>query len=190
MNYLLRHSIDDNSRKGGWSPVHLNEDGIILAKETAKKLINLPVNQIISSDIVRTKETAEIVNEELNLPITYSKSLREFNAGVAAGMTYAELDRLYPINEKTYLDMNFKYPNGETLGKFKERVLDFYYNVICKTDNTLFITHRNVISVIYNEINHKTWVFNDSKTYRIPHCSIFEVSKNHIKRIDEFDIQK
>lgn len=190
MNYLLRHSIDDNSRKGGWTPVPLTLEGHILAYRMQSQVNKLPIDKIVCSDIVRAKETADIVNMDLNLPLFYEQSLREFNAGVASGMTYEELERNFPLKKNTYLNMNFKYPQGESLREFKKRILDYYYNVICKTDNTLFVTHRNVISVIYNELNGTTWNFNDKTSVKIPHCSLFEVDKDHIKRIDELDMQK
>lgn len=185
MNYLLRHSIDDNTRKGGWSAAPLTPEGQILALKTKSVINALKIDKIICSDIVRTKETADLVNLDLKLPLFYEHSLRELNVGVASGMTYKEIDRLYPITENTYLDMNFKYPGGETLGEFKKRVLDFYYNIICKCDNTLFVTHRNVISVICNEINGTTWNFNDKTSIPIGHCSLFEVDDKHIKRIHD-----
>lgn len=190
MNYLLRHSIDDDTKKGGWSASPLTAKGIFLAYKAKPIIERLPINCIVCSDIVRTKETADIINLDMGLPLYYEHSLRELNVGVASGMTYKEIDRLYPITENTYLDMNFKYPGGETLGEFKKRVLDFYYNVICKCNNTLFVTHRNVISVIYNEINGTTWDFNDKTSIPIGHCSLFEVDDKHIKRIHEREIYK
>ena len=190
MNYLIRHSIDDETRKGGWSPAPLTPEGEILANSTRKEINKLNINKIVCSDIVRTKQTANIINMDLNLPIIYDEGLREFNAGVVSGMKYQDAQMLFPVNENDYLNMNFKFPKGETLGDFKKRVLDYYYNVICKTNNTLFVTHRNVISVIYNEINHSVWNFNDKKIIKIPYCSIFEVEKDHIKRIDEKGFSK
>ena len=48
MNYLLRHSIDDNTRKGGWSRARLTKEGIRLAKDVALKLKNYNIKQIVS----------------------------------------------------------------------------------------------------------------------------------------------
>ena len=46
MIYLLRHSIDDNSRKGGWSSAPLTLDGIKLAEVTAQKLKTTKIRQL------------------------------------------------------------------------------------------------------------------------------------------------
>ena len=184
MNYLLRHSIDDNRRKGGWSKARLTKDGVFLAKEMAIKLKNLDIEKIVCSDLVRAKQTAKIINKVLKLPITYTKELREFNAGIVSGMLYDKANRLYPVKVDDYLNLDFKYPNGETLGEFKCRVEDFFKNNIVNYDKTLFVTHRNTISVIYNYINKTEWNFNDKKSINISHCSLFKVSSKTFSRIE------
>ena len=183
MNYLLRHSIDDNTRKGGWSRAKLTKEGVALAKEIAKKLKALDIERIVCSDLVRAKETAKIVNKELNLPITYTNELREFNAGIVSGMKYDKANKLYPVKVNDYKNLDFKYPKGETLGEFKNRVEDYYKNTIKNYDKTLFITHRNTISVIYNYINKTEWNFNDKKSIDISHCSLFKVSIKGISKV-------
>ena len=175
MIYLLRHSIDDNTRKGGWSSAPLTPEGIHLAKQTIEKIKDLNINKIVCSDLIRTKQTCEIINNKLRLPVTYTSELREFNAGIVSGMKYDEAERLYPVPENAYKDMNFKYPQGETLGEFRNRVINYYNRVIKHSDNILYITHRNVISVIYNHLNKTQWNFLDNKTIKIPHCSLFEI---------------
>lgn len=184
MNYLLRHSIDDNTKKGGWSNAKLTKEGVKLAKSMAEKLKSLDINNIICSDLVRAKQTARIINKVLKLPITYTSELREFNAGIVSGMKYDKANRLYPVKVDDYLNLDFKYPKGETLGEFKNRVEDYYKNYIINYDKTLFVTHRNTISVIYNYIKKTEWNFNDKKTIDISHCSLFEVSKNKICKIN------
>ena len=184
MNYLLRHSIDDNTRKGGWSKAKLTKEGVKLAESIAEKLKGLGVERIVCSDLVRAKETAKIINKVLNLPITYTKELREFNAGVVSGMKYDKANKLYPVKVNDYKNLDFKYPKGETLGEFKNRVEDYYKNTIKSQDKTLYVTHRNTISVIYNYINKTEWNFNDKTSIDISHCSLFKVTSRSIVRID------
>ena len=154
MNYLLRHSIDDNSRKGGWSKAGLTRQGVTLAKEMAIKLKNLNIERIVCSDLVRAKQTAKIINRVLKLPITYTNQLREFNAGIVSGMKYDKANRLYPVKVDDYLNPGFKYPKGETLGEFKNRVEDYYKSNIVNYDNTLFVTHRNTSLKVCDRIVH------------------------------------
>ena len=183
MNYLLRHSIDDNTRKGGWSNAKLTIEGIQLAHNIIKDIKQYHITKIICSDLERAKETCEIINKELQLPVVYSDLLREFNAGITSGMTYDQIEKEYPTSYEDYMNKDFKYPDGETLGNFQNRIIQYYNTYVKMTDNTLFITHRNVISVIYNYINNTEWNFLDKTTIKIPHCSMFEVNKNTIERI-------
>jgi len=50
-----------------------------------KELIQSGNNIIYSSDLIRAKQTAEIVNEYLNLEIIYRQDLREIGVGEAKG---------------------------------------------------------------------------------------------------------
>lgn len=185
MIYLLRHSIDDNTKKGGWSDAILTPEGVELAKQTIAKIKQLNINKIVCSDLVRTRQTCEIINQELKLPVSFTSELREFNAGIVSGMAYDLADKLYPLPANAHKDMNFKYPNGETLGEFKNRVLKYFNNTIIHSDKVLYITHRNVISVIHNYLNKTEWNFIDKSTIKIPHCSLFKVDcqKDAIERI-------
>lgn len=182
MIYLLRHSTDDNSIKGGWSKVKLSKEGKVLAKQTAKILQNYSFEKIICSDLVRAKQTCKIINQTLNLPVTFVKDLREFNAGIVSGMNCEKANKLYPICEKDYNNMDFKYPKGETLGEFKKRIIYYYNNTMKLQNNVLFITHRNVISVLYNYLNNTKWAYINKKSIPIKHCSLFKINENAIKK--------
>ncbi len=183
MNYLLRHSIDDNTRKGGWSKAKLTKEGVELAEKTIEKLKKLDIERIVCSDLVRAKETCFIVNKVLKLPVEYSEDLREFNAGIVSGMKYEKANKLYPIKANDYKNLEFKYPNGETLGEFKNRVENYLKDMIYNVDKTLFITHRNVISVIYNYLNKTEWNFNDKTSIPISHCSLFEINNKKVYEV-------
>ncbi len=53
------------------------------------------IQKIISSDLERAMQTANIINEELNLPIEYTEKLREMNNVKIAGM----------LNEDGFIDI-------------------------------------------------------------------------------------
>ena len=67
MIYLLRHGLDDETKIGGYSNVSLTDEGIMKTKE-ARSFIeeNINFNKIISSDVKRSVQTSNIVNENLN----------------------------------------------------------------------------------------------------------------------------
>lgn len=149
MIYLMRHGQDDERFIGGWSNAHLTEQGIIDTIETAKWIKeNLNISNIICSDILRAQETAEIVNNYLEVPIVFDSNLREQNKGLLNGMegNVAKYNYQELLSE---LSINTIYPEGESLNDLFNRIKN-YLDVITKfNNNTLVITHRGVINVIY-----------------------------------------
>jgi len=72
-------------------PLPLTEKGIKQAKSAAKKLAQQKIDLIISSDILRAKETAKIISAATGAKIIYDKRLREFSAGVFNGRKPKEI---------------------------------------------------------------------------------------------------
>jgi isoleucyl-tRNA synthetase len=68
----------------------LTKDGKTQAGQLASQAKKLGVDVIISSDFLRTKETAEIVGKALDLEVKIDKRLREYNCGVFSGKTEKE----------------------------------------------------------------------------------------------------
>lgn len=65
MIYLVRHGQTDwniEHRIQGQTDVPLNATGRAQAVELSEKLSNFNIQKIISSDLSRAKETAEIIN--------------------------------------------------------------------------------------------------------------------------------
>ena len=121
MIYLLRHGLDDEQYIGGWSDVSLVRDGIKQV-ELVKDYIsnNIEFNKIISSDILRAKQTAEIINKNFNKEIIYTDLLREQSKGDYNGKLKSSIDdNDYFLGNTTIYDT---YPNGESL-------LDLYFRI-------------------------------------------------------------
>ncbi|HSP23245.1 MAG TPA: histidine phosphatase family protein [Planococcus sp. (in: firmicutes)] len=89
---IVRHGITDWNLSGiaqGSSDVPLNETGKSQAAALARRLaIEEPWDMIVSSDLARAKETAEIISEKLALPISFFDTrLREMSGGEIEGTT-------------------------------------------------------------------------------------------------------
>lgn len=102
----------------------LTELGKKQVHETAKKLQGEPFDAIVTSDLLRTRESAEILSKELGIPIAeQSALLRERKMGAWAGKTNAEILAMDPSAppdaESGLLDVNP--PDGETLHQFVTR---------------------------------------------------------------------
>ena len=87
---LVRHGETDWNAEGrlqGHTDRPLNDYGRQQAKELAERLAGEGADAIYASDLVRAKETAEIVGERLGLPVVIDADLREKNWGNWEGLT-------------------------------------------------------------------------------------------------------
>lgn len=98
--YIVRHGRTDwNDKKlvQGHTDIPLNLEGQNSAKELAKQFRNIKFDKVYSSDLLRAKETAEIIALEHKLAVETTKALRERNFGELEGKSHAvsqEIDKL------------------------------------------------------------------------------------------------
>jgi len=183
MIYLLRHGLDNEKYVGGWSDGKLTKKGIKQVKSATNYIekIDFKIECIYTSDVKRAIQTANIVNSKLNVNIIENSIFRELDKGLLTGMKVDVAKRIYP--EYFYnLDINTKYPNGESMMELYQRIkrnIDF----ILSLDNSLIVTHRGVINMLYyilNEINLDM----DKEKFNVTHASLHQIDVNRkIKKI-------
>ena len=147
--HLVRHGRDEEDKLGGWSDNHLIDKGI-------KEIISLRDNiendydLFISSDLTRCVETSNIINEKLNLDIIYDSNYREVNNGDLKNLTLEEFNNKYPGLYFSSLDMDEKYPNGESPNDFYNRVSKAFIDLLenNRGKKILLVTHGGVITVL------------------------------------------
>ncbi|MEN9722918.1 MAG: hypothetical protein RJB38_904 [Pseudomonadota bacterium] len=130
--YFFRHGETDFNREQrfqGHLDIPLNEQGRRQAQELAQSLKHLGIECLLSSDLSRARETAEIVARGLAVPVFETSNLREAHLGDAQGLTTAEIELKFgsQLVEKwrsPFLsDADVSYPGGETGRQVLERVL-------------------------------------------------------------------
>ncbi|MBS4223122.1 histidine phosphatase family protein [Lederbergia citrea] len=92
---LIRHGVTEWNRLGksqGISDIPLNKAGEQQAIELANRLsLEEKWDIIVTSDLSRAKETAQIIASKLDLPISlFDVRLREMNCGIIEGTTEEE----------------------------------------------------------------------------------------------------
>lgn len=176
---FIRHGKDDGKYRGGWSEQDIISEGKEQTHKLAKYLKenkeNLNINKFVISDLKRAITTANIANEFLDLPVELEPELREINNGDLAGMLNDDALVKYPGLFFNTLEMNEKYPNGESPIDFYNRIKDWFYQAIETykdvEGNLAFITHSGVINIIYYIVNGLNWS-NKEKSFKIDNCSI------------------
>ena len=89
MIYLIRHGQTNwNAERKiqGQTDIPLNQIGQQQAKDVSEEISKLKIDKIFSSDLLRARETAEIINEKIGAKIEYDKRLREVNYGNYEGI--------------------------------------------------------------------------------------------------------
>ncbi|MFA6843175.1 MAG: nucleotidyl transferase AbiEii/AbiGii toxin family protein [Bacilli bacterium] len=151
---LVRHGADEMKAIGGWSDNHLTQKGIIEI-ENLIQMIRDHYDLFISSDLNRAKESAEIINKKLNMPIEYNCLFREMNNGDLKNLSKTEFLEKYPGLFYSSLKMDESYPNGESPIEFYKRIEKVFLNLLetNKNKKILIVTHGGVIDIILSLIN-------------------------------------
>jgi broad specificity phosphatase PhoE len=136
-----------------WTPEgdHLNPEGITSAENLGRKLRDIPIRKIYSSDWHRAIHTAQLINEERNPPlweIHLSRGLRDFNFGTLCGVSVTEADRLHPeLSEIRRNSLHkFEVPGGDTFADFHNRKKEELMRIISENrmGNILVVSHAYV----------------------------------------------
>ncbi len=121
----------------------LTEEGKRQVKKTAEELLKNKdkIDLIFSSDILRAKETAEIVGQTLGLEPKYDERLREYNVGEFNNRKIDEFKNFLPRSINRFKD---KPPEGESYSEIRKRVASFLSDLEKKYSgkNILIVSHQ------------------------------------------------
>ena len=183
--YLIRHGEDDPSVRGGWGNSSLTENGIEQVQKLSTYLNNnCKIDKILSSDIKRARQTAEIINLKLRTNIEYTEKLREMNNGLLAGMKNSVAEKKFPGVYFNTLEIDEKFPGGESPIEFYNRITKDFEKLLEENknvENIAMITHGGVINAIYKYINNQEWS-NKIKSVKISNAGLFALEINDEKR--------
>jgi broad specificity phosphatase PhoE len=101
---LVRHGETDWNAAGrlqGHTDRPLSDYGRAQARRLAEELTGEQFDAIYASDLARARETAEIVAEQLRMPVAVDADLREKNWGTWEGLTSTERLDVELVGEST-----------------------------------------------------------------------------------------
>lgn len=159
---IIRHGEDEQDKLGGWSDNQLTNNGVNQMKKLKDELVDILMQldsfEIISSDLARAKESAEILFKD-KYKINYDTRLRECNNGDLKNMTIKEFKEKYPNMYFSNLNYNQKYPSGESPKEFYERIsgLIIELNELYSEKNLIIVTHKGFYSVFKSMLDGIKW---------------------------------
>ena len=146
---LMRHGETDWNKAGkiqGKTDIPLNNTGKIQAYQSAIMLQESKWDILITSPLIRAKETAEILNERLQLSMIEMDAFKERDFGDAEGMMPKERSALFS---------NRVYPNMETRDALIARIEQGLAYIIQSYPHkkVLLVAHGGVINTILSVLS-------------------------------------
>lgn len=137
--YLIRHGETDwnfEKRLQGKIDIPLNKRGISQANNLRKTLQNISYQEIYSSPLGRSLQTAQIATQESKRKIQTSLDLIEIDVGLAEGLTPTDIEAKWgssALNAWRGLTGSIEnaiFPEGESFNQVVSRMNNFFSQLI------------------------------------------------------------
>ena len=150
---LIRHGQTDWNREParctGWAEVELNETGRRQARDLGRALKTRGVELIVTSHLVRARETAELLREEVGgeVPFVVDPRLAETHRGEWETRRFTSIMREESDLWRHYREQpeTFRFPGGESLEAQQRRVLACLRDCALDGRTALLVTHGGSI---------------------------------------------
>jgi broad specificity phosphatase PhoE len=127
--------------------VGLSERGRAEIVAVADRLADEKIEALYSSPLQRTRETAEILAERLDLPVQYREDLLELDFGEWTGLTYdaVRADQRWPLWNSCRSIATV--PGGESMRQVQERAVGALFDLrqTYRDGPVLLVSHGDVI---------------------------------------------
>lgn len=123
---IVRHGRTDFNTTGrfqGQTDIPLSPQGEIEARATAEALRGLAVASIVASDLLRARQTAEILANAVGAPVEVCADLRERSFGRWEGLTRDEVASRFAEDFGAWLENAGSATDGESDEEVARRVL-------------------------------------------------------------------
>jgi uncharacterized phosphatase len=146
---IVRHGQTDwnlHGRLQGQTDIPLNETGKKQAEECREFLKGMEWDVVITTSLMRAKETAEIINRDLNLPMIIMDEFKERYFGDGEGLTREVRNEKYP---------EFIFPGMESRDDLDRRIETGLQSVSTKFPDKkiLLVSHGAVIHAIIKKFH-------------------------------------
>jgi broad specificity phosphatase PhoE len=123
---LVRHGETDWNRERrfqGHADPPLNEEGREQARELARRLAGEDIAAVYTSDLLRARETAEILATALDAEVVALRELREIDVGNWQGLTWPEIEERHPDGAARWHRDGHGWDSGETYEQLGDRIV-------------------------------------------------------------------
>ena len=135
---LIRHGQSAGNAAGriqGWNDEPLTAIGRAQALALAQRVeTRYQVQAIYASPLLRARETAEIIAEQLGLPAILDERLKERDIGALTGLSFDEVEERYPEIVRAWRQnpLHIPIPGAEDHVAFQRRVMSGVGDIVCR----------------------------------------------------------
>jgi broad specificity phosphatase PhoE len=151
--YFVRHGQTEwnaiHRMQGQWNS-DLNERGRAQADVNGQLLSTLGIEALFVSPLDRTRQTADIINQYLKLPINLDDRIKEWDCGDWSGYLYEEVAEKWASEWQAYHADRFHYrgPNCENFPDMIERATPFLEELAAHPAQRIAIISHGMIGKI------------------------------------------
>jgi probable phosphoglycerate mutase len=147
--FLIRHGRQCSKKCN--VDVSLDEEGRQQARLVADRLAGYGIEKLYSSDLIRARETAEVIGQKLSLEVEVIPAFREIDFGTMTGKDDSEILREYEEfrRERAMRQSDLPYPGGENGEDVIRRVMPVFRQICDRPENrAAVVTHGGVIRAL------------------------------------------
>lgn len=192
--YLIRHGRQNSGLCN--VDVELSPEGIEQANLLGERLRGYEIEAVYSSNLVRAKETADIINAYLNKPRVIDERWQEANFGALTGLPNDKIKELYGdfLAKRREMTKDIPYPGGgENCQMVYERAYLALEDLVReKYENVCVVTHGGVLRALMTGLlgaDYAKWL---AFGRQIENCSISHILYDnsmgtfHIERFNDY----
>ena len=152
--YFVRHGQTEFNAQNQYQPLDssLSQKGIEQAQFVAKRLTDIQINVVLSSNLKRAIQTAEIINEKLQKEHIQIKELREAKRpSIFIGKNKADqfVMDVMSLTEEHADDPSWHYSDEENFSDVKSRAIKALQIIASRSeDHILVVTHGEFLRFI------------------------------------------
>lgn len=178
--YLTRHGLTEaNLRRvrAGLTDIPLVPEGRAQAARLAEFLRHSGIDHIFTSPLRRAVETARVIADSLNVPVTEEPGLIEIDVGPWEGLGDADVRSRFPSEYEVWsskpTDLNV--PGHESLESVRARAVPVVERLLERKAPSLCVSHLGVLRVLFLHFAGRP--LDDYGTVHIDHCGLVRIRR-------------
>ena len=161
---MIRHARTPwnlEKRIQGSTDIPLSPEGKEEAARWGEILKSEPFDRILSSPLIRARETALILSDRMGIPVFHEPDLREQDFGDWEGQRITDIREKDPkaVEFQESRGWEFRPPGGESRIRVLERVTKAFERAVKNFENQyiLVVTHQSVIKILIYDALKRTF---------------------------------